>query len=374
MLSNSNDRFTFTLTRNPVNEREQEVFQAEIEQLGLDSTVWLILNGTIETGTRYSIPKVLRAYHKDGELIGIAYIMECRRIKGFFSNLVLSSLNLPTFPMFIWIRYDVIVDAISNPGFVSNRIRRDDFLTQAIAYLKEKYLYGIVLDKAKAFIDSDCVAAPFCDEGFINLSSQSGLNELFNQQKNLKKKVHKFMNKGGAIQIVRGELSPALREQVIQCLMTVKPLLVSPFQDNYANMVMKACMSQSDHVVHFLARLHNDIVGYHSFALSGDIMFCLSGAFNRTLSTTYHAYENIVIETIKFGLAVGLKSIHYGPILNPTKAKMMNAYSRCEQRYYSRVKLIKNVFPILINFSKTNPQNLTSYIDIQSLHSVEKNN
>jgi hypothetical protein len=102
MLSYTNDRFTFTLTQNPVTDDEQEVFQADIEQLKLDSMVWLILNGTLETGTQYSIPKVLRVYHDQSDLVGVAYIMECRRIhKGFFSNPFLSSIHLPTLPIFL---------------------------------------------------------------------------------------------------------------------------------------------------------------------------------------------------------------------------------------------------------------------------------
>ncbi|MBW4635670.1 MAG: hypothetical protein KME30_28455 [Iphinoe sp. HA4291-MV1] len=369
MLSSTNDKFTFTLTQNPVTECEQKVVQADLEQLGLDSTVWLILNGTMETGTRYSIPKVLRMYRNNAELLGVAYIMECRRIfKNLLANPFLGSiLDVVTFPIFFWIRDSVIVDTISNPGFVSTSISRDDFFTHAIMYLKERYLYGIVLDKANALTHSDCVAVPFCDHGIISLESHSCLDELLNQRKNLKKKVHKFANKGGSIEVIRGTLSPALCADAARCMTTLKPLLLLPFQDNYTTMAMKPCMSTSDRIVHFIARLHDDVIGYHSFACSGNNMYCLSGAFDRTRTTTYHAYENLILESIKFGFDIGIKNIYYGPILNPTKAKMMSAYGRCEQRHYFKWKLIKNAFPIVIKFSKAESKSFATYIGLDSV-------
>jgi len=159
-----------------------------------------------------------------------------------------------------------------------------------------------------------------------------------------------------------------LRVDAVRCLTSLKPLLVLPFQENYPTMAMKPCMSALDRIVHFIARLDGDVIGYHSFALSGKCMYCLSGAFDRSRTTTYHAYENLIIESIKFGLELGIKTIYYGSVLNPTKAKMMNAYSQCEQRYYSKFKLITKAFHILINFSKTSPKNLAPYVGLESLY------
>jgi hypothetical protein len=91
-----------------------------------------------------------------------------------------------------------------------------------------------------------------------------------------------------------------------------------------------------DRLVHFVARFDDEFSGYHSFVISGKSLCCLSGAFDRTRHTNYHAYENVIVESIRFSLENGIRRIFYGPVTNETKAKMMPGFSRTEMHLYLR--------------------------------------
>ncbi len=365
--SQGRHHLTFTLTRAAVNEREQAIFADDLASLGLDATTWLVLNGTVETGTRATIPKVLRAYRHD-ELVGVAYILECRRVgQCFFDGPVASMMDLAALPLFVWTRNGAMIDGNANPGFVAAGVDRDDFFAQSIAYLTRRYPYGSVLDYPEAFSGPGYVATPLFDSGIIHLEGVASVEDYSADSKNLRRKVNKFRNKGGAVEVIRGALPDDLRAEALRCLASLKPLVRAPFQDNYANMAMQACSLASDRVVHFIARLNGDVVGYHSFAVAGRSLHCLSGAFDRTRTSTYHAYENVILESIRFGLDHGLTTIYYGPITNPTKAKLMNAYSRCEVRNYSRLVPLRAVFPAMIRASKLAPATFKDFIGIQPL-------
>ena len=354
-------QLTFNTSQEPLTPSEQVHFQLDLQRLGLDATTWDILNGSIATMTPNSRPKILRAY-AEHRLVGVAYFMECHRIYQYLLPQVWLGKLLDTIPipMFFWVRYSNLVDSITNPGFVADGIDREYFIQGAIAYLKTQYLYGGVLDIATTGQARDgSVIFPFCDAGIIEIQDEQCLDRYYQQHKNLRRKVNKFNNKNGRIEILTGPMPDNISHRAADILNSLDPLILAPFQDNYTAMALRAC--QDAKTVHILAWIEEQIVGYQSFAISGQVLHCLSGAFDRTMTRTYHAYENIILASIDYAIAQKLQRIEYGPILNPTKVSMMSHYRPCEQQYYSRFGILRQVFKVLIPRTRLAPSVLGPY-------------
>ncbi|WPP49914.1 hypothetical protein [Catalinimonas niigatensis] len=355
--------FQFTLTTQALPEHEQAVFETDLERLGLDSMVWTILNGSMEARTPYSEIRLLRAFCDDS-LCGIAYIAICKRYGGcLFSNpWVAASLDLPSIPVFLWMQGTPAIDMLNNPGFVGAGISRSDFVRAALSYLQSRFLSGFVIAAAAEKEKTASVRLPFVDYGIVEVAGQTNPEAYLAQFRNIGKKMHKFVNKGGRVVVVRGALSSAIQEEIINIYAHLKPLITTPFQDNYTNMVRRASQMDTDKIVHFLTYLDEQLAGYHSFAHIGKNLYCLSGAFDRSMHSTYHAYENMIIATFRFGLDHQIDSIHYGPVLNPTKARMMNQFQPYEQRLYSRYDVLKKILLWASHYFRINPKNFAAYV------------
>jgi hypothetical protein len=355
---------SFTLTRAPLAEDEQAILRDDLTRLGVDETVWLILNGMIQTGTRATIPKVLRA-HRDGALVGAAYVIECRKLgRCFFDDPLATMMDTPGLPMFLWTRNGIMTDSNANPGFVAPGVEREAFVAQAVHYLQRRYLYGVVLDVPAAVPAADCVSQPLFDSGSVLLRGFSGLDDYLARGKNLRRKISKFKNKGGTIEVVRGAMTPVDREAAERCFGAMKPLVFTPYQDNYVRMAMQSCSIASDRLVHIIARFDGEFAGYQSFALSGDGLYCLSGIFDRNRNSNYHAYENVIVESVRLGLEQGLRVVDYGPITNESKLKMMTSFQRAEMRIHSRFAPVRGLLPLVVQRSKLAPQVYRAYTGV----------
>lgn len=361
-----NNQLTFTLTLEPLTLDEQSYFEDDLTHLGLDATVWEILNNTLATSTAYTVPKLLRAYAAN-QLMGVALVLHCRQgMKAFFAEPLATIVDPVGIPQFVWNRSAVMVDQYSNPGFVVAGFDRNVFVEKALHYLQRRYLFGVLLCDKNSPPAGTFVRSSLMDYGIIRLDSAMVLDEVFARHKNLKRKLNKFRNKGGSVKTFRGALPKNLLEPILHCLRQaeVHSMGKTPFQDNYVNMSLQSFHSSNQNVVHFVAYLNDNIVGYHSFALSGQQLCCLSGGFDRTQTTTFHAYENLIVESIAFALEQNLSVINYGSIINDTKAKMMQDYVPTEVRFYSPLAPVRWLFPTIINNSFWSPALLEPYTNL----------
>ena len=357
---------TFTLTRQPLTLEEKGCFADDLASLGLDATVWEIFNNTLATSTAYTVPKLLRAYAAK-KLVGVALVLHCRQgMKAFFAEPLASVVDPVGIPQFVWNRSAVMIDQYSNPGFVVAGFDRNLFVEKALGYLQRRYLFGVLLCDSSSPPAGTFVRSHLMDYGIIGLDSATVLEEYFTRHKNLKRKLSKFRNKGGSVQTFRGALPQSLLEPIVHCLRQaeVHSMGKTPFQDNYVNMSLQSFLSDSQNMVHFVAYLNNEVVGYHSFVLSGQQLCCLSGGFDRTQTTTFHAYENLIVESITFALEQKLSVINYGSIINDTKAKMMQGYVPTEVRFYSPFAPVRWLFPTIINHSFWSPKLLEPYTNL----------
>ena len=157
--------------------------------------------------------------------------------------------------------------------------------------------------------------------------------------------------------MVEGALPPHDLPGVLQCVEQSADagLVRAPFQENYINMVRWASTSGAPGIVHFLARIEGEMVGYHSYLKSGTRLQCLSGGFDRTRHSNYHAYENIILKTMRYAEKNGVHHVAFGPVTNPSKAALMPQSVPFVLRFYSRHRMVRQAVSLIVPRSALRP-------------------
>lgn len=357
----------FALGGHPLSPDEQRVLDADLRRQGLDERYWSAMNGLLTTGSRSDTPLVLRGYRGD-HLKGVAHLVECRRTSQcFFPGTLGRLLDLVPMPMYYWTRGDAAVDLLGSPGFVAEGEDRSAFLDAALAFLNRRYLLGCVVQEKDGRTRHGCHETAFMDWGRYEVRP-GGCEALLDAHKHLRRKQARFRNKGGRLDVVTGALDPADRDAVLHCLRQSAgfALVRAPFQENYASMVRWAAESGSDGVVHVIARLEGRLVGYHTFLHTGQSLQCLSGGFDRTRQTTYHAYENILLEAMRYAEAHRLARVSFGPVGNPSKAAVMPSFGQFVVRLHSRFAFVRRMFALLIPHTAIRPETFAAYSGLAS--------
>ncbi len=352
----------FDVSRDPLASEERTRFDADLASLGLDAAVWGVLDGTLATGSDFSLPLLLRA-HRGGDLVGVALFVECRRLARCVTRNValertIDALNPPSF---MWLRVGVGIDHYANPGFVADGVDRAAFLQGAVAHLVARYRYGCVFDDPSIPLGVASADVAFPDFGRVDLV-EGVRDALLAASKGLRKKVRKFANKGGRIQVVVGPMPEAELRSVDGWLRSVDPYVRLTFQDIYPAMV--AASNRLADSVHVLAYLDDAFVGYHSFIPSGERLVCLSGIFDPGRPSNYHAYENVILKTVELATDRGLRRIDFGPIVNPTKAKLMTGFQPSALRYVSRLAPYRLAMQASVTLSRIGPAKMREFIGL----------
>lgn len=358
-------RVEATLSRDAVREDEQEVLRADLETRGLDTAYWRAMNGLLTTTSRSDTPLVLRLYRR-GRLGGLAYVMECRRTsRCLFPGVAGRMLDIMPMPGYCWNRGDAGVDLLGSPGFVADGESRETLYREAIGFLNRRYTMGSVLEESAIPAAGPCYETVMMDWGRYRVLP-GGCDTLVHAHGNLRRKVSKFRNKGGTLEIVHGRLDRRAREAVLRCLAhsATAGLLRTPFQENYPNMVRWAAEADVPAIVHVVARIDGEVVGYHTYLRTGGRLQCLSGGFDRTRQTTYHAYENVLLETMRYAESSGLGHVAFGPITNPSKAAVMPQTARFVIRFYSRFRPVRRLLESVIPRSALRPAVLAPYVGL----------
>ena len=321
-----------------------------------------MLDGLVSTGTSDDIPHVLRAY-RSARLVFAAHPIVCRRtMRTFFPNQLGRLLDVVPVPTATWTRHDPGVDLCGSPGFVAAGESRDALVAAGIRFLERRVSGVVVLEEASSPRHGACVSFDMVDTG-RHAATQAAVDALFDRHGSLRRKVAKFRNKGGTIEVVAGPLPADLREVVLHCLRCAQAggMLHTPYQSNYQSMVAWATRGLVPGLVHVIARLDGVAVGYHAFAESGRHLICLSGGFDRTRHTTYHAYENVLIEAMRYARDRGLSHVHFGPVSNPSKAAVMTDAAGLSIRFYSRWSAMRRLITFILPRSAMRGEALAPY-------------
>lgn len=347
----------FTLTPDPVSPGEQRVLERDTAAHGLDDRFWRATNGLLTVRSRSDTPLVLRAY-RGPRLAGVAHVLECRRTSQcFFPGRFGRLLDTLPMPIYLWTRGDPAVDLLGSPGLLAAGEDREAFYRDAVGFLNQRYVLGAVMEERGGAAADDCCETGVMDWGHYTVRP-GGVEELLDAHKHLRRKMNRFRNKGGTLQVLTGALDAPDRDAVLHCLRHSASLglVRTPYQENYANMVHWAAASGAPGIIHILARLDGVIVGYHAFLHTGGSLQCLSGGFDRGRHSTYHAYENILIEAMSYAEAGGIRRVSFGPVGNPSKAAVMPEFGRFVLRFYSRFSTILRVLALVVPRSALRPE------------------
>jgi len=344
-VSACDDDFTFDLTGRMLSVEERR----DLCGHGVDGAVWTVYDRVSEVFTKTTQFRVLRAYHR-GQLAGAAFMFRCRAWgQALFKPRVLyGPTDFVGLPAHIWIRVGYCAEGIANPGFVRPDCDYDTVIAGMVGYLRKNALGTIITDlSSNAALHENAARFPYVSDGRIDLEDIHSVDEYRARHNNLKRKIAWFTNKGGRIDTVEGALDGDAVHQFRSFVhATVRTSLVySPFQDCFDGIVTRTCGTDSDRIVHFLASMNGTLTGYHTFIRTDRALRMIHGAFNRELRTTHHAYENLILETVRNALARGLHTIHFGPVLNETKRRMMRHTDRAALLFYSNNPIVRTVIP-----------------------------
>lgn len=357
----------FTMDRRPLDDAERAVFGPDLERLGYDDRLLQVLDGLVSTGTADDIPHVLRGYRGE-RLVFAAHPIVCRRtMRTFFPNRLGRLLDAVPMPTVAWTRHDPGVDLCGSPGFVADGEDRDLLVAAAVRDLERRVAGVVVLEETSSPRHGECVAFDMVDTG-RHAAAAGAVDALFERHGSLRRKVAKYRNKGGTIEVVPGPLPEDLRAVVLHCIRCAQSggLLHAPYQSNYEPMVEWATRGLLPGLVHIIARLDGAAVGYHAFAESGRHLVCLSGGFDRTRHTTYHAYENVLLEAMRYAHERGLSHVHFGPVSNPSKAAVMTEAAALSVRFYSRWSPMRSLIAFILPRSAIRGEALAPYRGLAS--------
>jgi len=352
----------------PLTPKEKRLFNPHLEKLGLDKNIWDVYEQFLNTPSKYSKPGVLRMYDHD-LLVAVVYVMKCTN---YGLTLTPSAgmqriIRKTGVPVYLWMKSGVVAENFTNPGFLNLAV--EDFNRKKLLQLIKKQFFFLFIHDlaANAGLHDGSVKLQYPDNGIIETKGLKSIQDYLSLHKNLKKKIRHYSKNGGRVDIVSGRLSKQLQLKVKDSVLSTSRLSLFklPFQENYANMCISSADIDNNRIVHFICRSDKEFYGYHTFMQFENQMYCMNGAFNRNLPTTHHAYENMIYSTVEYGVEQGISSIHYGPVLNETKKRMMEQFIPTQLYIYSFIPgVVKTLSPFLKR-SRLQNTKLLEYSGIQ---------
>ncbi len=329
--------WTFDLSSRPFDDLERAVLAPDLEALGSDGTLLQVWGATVSVRSALTRPRVLRA-HDGGALVGAAVVIVCRDFgRSFFSSRPAYSATRISPPIWYWERAGLGTDGHSGPGVVAAGVRREDFVVAAVQWLRRRFVAGTVVEAPQEPARPGQLDWP--GTGVSTVSLRGGDRAaLLSAHRNLPRKVRRFAARGGRVERHDGPLPRPLLDQLLSTYRLGRPIN-PPFVELYPRMVTAHCSIRSDRLVHLVARIADDPVGYHSFWRSGSMLSLLSGAFSRPPGGTAHAYENVLLGALDLAEELGVATVDLGPTVNPVKAALLDQAP-------TRVRFVTGLAPV----------------------------
>lgn len=345
----------------PLSSDEKEMYSSHLTELGLDNNIWDLYDKFLTVSSRYSKPRIIRLLEGKKQLAHF-YMIKCKDYGATLSHSKIIQFMARSFsiPVYSWIRSGIAAENNANPGFINKSHSNNLNMSSFTELLQRQYFMLFILDlKKRENQYPDSVSIPYSDEGIVDNSQYNSIEDYLRQHKNLKKKFRAYRNQGGRIDIIKGRLSEEDQMNVNHCVTSTseKSVFKLPYQDIYPAMCKSSSDIDNDRIVHFLCRSDDQFFGYHSFIQFDKQLRCLNGAFNRSLRSTFHAYENMIYKVVEYAIENNIPTVYFGPVLNETKKRMMNQFLSTRLYIYSKYPLILKVFtPILKRSRMVNKQ------------------
>jgi hypothetical protein len=351
-----------------LSESERALFHTHLVSLGIDHNIWDVYEKFLQTNSTHSKPEIVRV-NFDNELLAAFYVIRCEDYgetltKFAWLHKIIRNYG---FPVYVWMKSGIATENFANPCFI-NQEKNFHFPT-FIREVKKAFSLLFIHDLTENSIYYDgSIKIQYPDDGIIHLNNFNSIEDYLRLHKNLKKKLRHYKKNGGEVDLIRGKLDNKMQEYVRNCVLSTSKhsIFKLPYQENYPNMCVSSTSIENNQVLHFICRMNNEFLGYHTFIEFENQMRCMHGAFNRNLSTTHHAYENMIYRTVEYGLENKIDTIHYGPVLNETKKRMMETFIPTQLYLFSNIPGMVKILSPVLKRSRLQQKELLKFSSIDS--------
>lgn len=313
--------WTFDLSPRCFGPEEREIYADDLAALGADVSVLAVWSATLAASSTRTRPLVLRASLGERP-VGAAMLMLCRDWgRSFFGRPLLRRAARLGPPIWYWERTGMATDAMSCPGLVAPGIERAAFVEKAMDWLSRRFLLGCQLTPGVTQSGRHQLSWPGL--GVSTRQPPWASTELLAEHRNLGRKVRRFANRSGRICTATGPMPTAWRAALLATYALERPLN-PPYIELYPRMIERQWDLVDDRLIHLVALIGDEPVGYHSFWHTGRRLVLLSGALSRPPGGTTHAYENLLLASLDVARDRDCAIVEYGATVNPVKSALLD--------------------------------------------------
>ena len=362
--------YTIQLSSTPIDLTEKTIFDHHLQQLGMNATIWSIYEKFLQNTSDDSKPQIARI-KKDDKLIACLFFIECKDYgsslsKSKFINALIKKLPIS---VHMWMRAGIASEIFANPLFMAKSIvGHPKELNKILHLIRKKFFLLFTHDLTDhALLHQESVIMTYPDEGIIHTGNYKTHQDYYSEHRSLKRKLQEYRKVKGRIDIIKGVMDKEMIAKTKECaIVTAKKSVFNlPYQKDYPAMCEAAARIDGQHLVHFICRSDEVFYGYHSFAVFENQLRCLTGAFNRGLPTTHHAYENMIYKVVEYAIENNIQTIYFGAILNETKKRMMNHFIPTKIYVSSNFPFLLKLFTPILRNSRLSTKNLLKYSEIK---------
>ena len=345
---------------------EKRVFADHLRAEGISDNVFNLFAEWVARST----PAVTFFYLKamrDGELVGLGLFMRIKpvdlrtsygalRRRPFLNRLARGFSVLSNKCLYISFR-NLVTANLTRPFFYRDPSVAGEVMRAMLAFLKEEKGADMV-----TIIDTLDHDALYRGEGFIPHASSSeavldpsrfgSLAGYLGAHRNLKKNLARKRLTAFA-EVHRGLVGDDDRRGMKDCVACSVGVsnVNNPCQAFFEEHIFDTEAFRSDDYLHVIVRAEGAIAGFHTFLVSGECLGGVLGGFNREVARNQFAYERVILASLEYALAHGLRRVNYSLIDNQTKLRLIDTRVPCSLYFYSRNPLNRKFFKLTYRFN-----------------------
>ena len=204
---------------------------------------------------------------------------------------------------------------------------------------------------------------PALPHALISTSEITSVADYTSAHKNIRRKIARFEKAGGTFETIHRKLDKKDIESLRNCFTETakKSSLYLPYQDLYLQAAIHIGQKVCDGVYYFVVRMNGEFIGYQAALKCDTFLNGLHGAFDRSRTTTHHAYDILFVKMVEFAIMNKIAMIDYGVVLNDTKSKMVNKTIDMSYFVLSKSKIIQVLMSAFLRLTAIQDRNLLKY-------------
>lgn len=355
---------------------EREVFRGHLEREKLSAGVWDLFDEWVARSTPQASFFYLKTY-LDTALVGLALFSRVKpvdlrasysalRNNPLLSRLAGSLSALASNCLYVSYR-NLITSNLTRPFFFREPAMEGEIMEAVLAWLKVQAEPDMVILIDTATCDpiyqkEGFRKYPCPSEAYLDVTKYRDVSGYLAEHRSLRRNLRRA---SGTVttSVRRGPLSNEEIAQVRACVdcSVANSRVNTPSQTFFEDSIFDTEVFRSDKYVHVLARVRNQIAGFHTFQVCGAHMGGVLGGFHRDYTRNTFLYERVIVGSLDYAITKGLTHVHYSLIDNHTKLRLVESREPCGLYFFSRNALNRKVYQLTYGYS-----------DIHELYLLEK--